>query len=801
MKPTRLAVTGFTSFRDGVELDLSELDLFAITGPTGAGKSSLIDALTFALYGQVPRVGKEYRQLISHGAERFSVQLDFSVAGRSYRIARTAKATGAAQARLERIEATGATPLADRVREIEQQVETILGLDYDAFTRSVVLPQGQFDAFLKGKPEERRKILVWLLDLGLYEEMQRIANRRTADARREAAFIANQLAADYSEATPANLGAKQDELARAEQDRARLLERQKASAGAIAAAHDVRGWRRAQATLARDREAERTRCAEARRALEEIRKERSELERKRVALQRRERGLRFDQKRHLSLLEARPRVEQLEQLASTRERLTVAHAERVAAADSIRTETRQLETALAASAEGLALARGELERALAEREAARRRHAAHDLRRHLELGAACPVCEQTVTRRPAGGAPEIKSAEATVSRAERSLEQLQERSHAEKLRLERLADQGKNAETQLSGIETQREEARRSRADLERDLQEAGFGPLELADPSGLLARIAEELAVLEKGRRQRERLETEREKLAGFVSELEARAAAARAQDETANARLKELEERLAEAGTSLAEAQQVLRELAARVGWEDLKTRLPERDEAAELEERRGELQRQSAELSGSVERLRAELRSLEHDVARAAELTERRQRLEADAALAGALAQHLQANQFVGFVQEEALRRLAEDGSRHLEGLSQGRYSLSCEEQEFLVVDHWNADLRRSVKTLSGGETFLASLALALALAESLASLSPEGRAGDALESLFLDEGFGTLDPETLDVVVAAIESLHGGRRMVGIVTHIQELAERLPARVEVRRSAEGATLSVR
>ena len=68
-----------------------------------------------------------------------------------------------------------------------------------------------------------------------------------------------------------------------------------------------------------------------------------------------------------------------------------------------------------------------------------------------------------------------------------------------------------------------------------------------------------------------------------------------------------------------------------------------------------------------------------------------------------------------------------------------------------------------------------------------------MSAEGRAGDALESLFLDEGFGTLDPETLDVVVQAIEALHGGRRLVGVVTHITELAERLPARVEVGRSA--------
>ena len=161
-------------------------------------------------------------------------------------------------------------------------------------------------------------------------------------------------------------------------------------------------------------------------------------------------------------------------------------------------------------------------------------------------------------------------------------------------------------------------------------------------------------------------------------------------------------------------------------------------------------------------------------------------------------------------MAWIQEEALGRLAEDGSRHLAMLSQGRYALRLgsgdaaegarAEQDFFVVDHWNADGVRSVKTLSGGETFLASLALALALAESLARLSAGGRAVQALDSLFLDEGFGTLDGGTLDTVVSALDALHGGQRLVGVVTHVRELAERMPARLEVRRKGSTATATV-
>jgi exonuclease SbcC len=209
--------------------------------------------------------------------------------------------------------------------------------------------------------------------------------------------------------------------------------------------------------------------------------------------------------------------------------------------------------------------------------------------------------------------------------------------------------------------------------------------------------------------------------------------------------------------------------------------------------------------------VGRLRGEVERIGRKIERATELRQRKRGLDAEAALLKALADHLRANELVAWIQEEALGRLAEDGSRHLETLSQGRYGLQLgpgeatsekarAEQDFFVVDHWNADGVRSVKTLSGGEIFLASLALALALAESLARLSAGGRAVEALESLFLDEGFGALDGETLDTVVAALDALHGGQRLVGVVTHVRELAERMPARLEVRRKGRTATAAV-
>jgi exonuclease SbcC len=157
-------------------------------------------------------VGDDYKQLISHGAERLSVMLEFGVGKERYRIARTVRPDKPSQQRFERITSGATEPIADRVKEMRAEVDRILGLDYDGFTRSVVLPQGQFDAFLKGEPKERRKILVGLLNLSVYERMQQIANQRCSAAKNEAEFIKRQLETDFACATQEALDQKKAEL-------------------------------------------------------------------------------------------------------------------------------------------------------------------------------------------------------------------------------------------------------------------------------------------------------------------------------------------------------------------------------------------------------------------------------------------------------------------------------------------------------------------------------------------------------------------------------------------------------------
>jgi exonuclease SbcC len=142
-------------------------------------------------------------------------------------------------------------------------------------------------------------------------------------------------------------------------------------------------------------------------------------------------------------------------------------------------------------------------------------------------------------------------------------------------------------------------------------------------------------------------------------------------------------------------------------------------------------------------------------------------------------------------------EALDSLVAEASATLMELSGDQYQLDRNDRnDLVVIDYEDAGAQRPVHTLSGGETFQASLALALALSRQVVGLSAGMR---NLQSMFLDEGFGTLDEETLDTVASTLERLALDKdRMVGLITHVPALAERVPVRFVVSRDGSGSSL---
>ena len=215
MRPVRLRMHGFAAFREPTEVDFTDAEYFVLVGPTGSGKSTVIDAMTFALYGSVPRWDNKgvVALALSPTANRGGVALEFDVGGQRYVAARDLRRTAngsvtVREARLERL-LTPETEDAEEPPETEvlahggavsKAVEELLGLQFEQFCMCVVLPQGEFAQFLRAAPAERQKVLTRILGLGMYEQMAKEAGAEAKEQHQRAEWLNGQLA-DYADAT------------------------------------------------------------------------------------------------------------------------------------------------------------------------------------------------------------------------------------------------------------------------------------------------------------------------------------------------------------------------------------------------------------------------------------------------------------------------------------------------------------------------------------------------------------------------------------------------------------------------
>jgi exonuclease SbcC len=885
MRPLRLHLDDFGSFREPVTVDFSDVDYFVLVGPTGAGKSTLIDAICFALYGTVPRWGKE--NVIAHAlapsAVAAKVALVFETGGRRYAVVRALKrdAKGkvhTAEARMEElvpsVPATAgldelmsavARPVAEGAA-VTAEVQRITGLEYKFFTQCVVLPQGRFAEFLHAQPRERQDLLVQLLDADVYERVRQRAVQEESGAAQAATFARERLARLTDADEPAERAAE----ARLASLRA-LDEQVRGDLDALrSSAEEIR-------RLAEEREAVRLRVTalsrlamppevptlaeNVRAAAGEVRDHAGDVEAAEAEEQRAEDELADldDPEVLMDLLRA---VEEHER----------------AVAELRAVEERAARTR--AELEPLAARARTLDAALADAEEARDRlrdaHAGAELARRLVVGQECPACLRPVERLPHHpAAADLRAAERHVKACRKEAEQARARrteAEAETRHLERtareLSDRATRTARELAdhATHTAREPADRA---IRTARELADHATRTTADPAAPAGAASAEPG-----------LHGQADQLAGVDrDDLEGRLAAVRA----AERRAAKLRQAARDARARLATAKRRAEELTGRTDrlWRDLeaardtvvplgappldrddlhhawtallawragaadreRAALEERDERVAEAERRARtlwsavvarLAEHGVEASGTaaepaapgkagpgsaaagqvtagqaagrlgelvaaaVAQAQAHLARVRENRATARELAERATAEEERARVAKELAQCLRADAFERWLCTEALDLLVTAASDTLRELSDGQYELALgARNEIEVIDHAEAGMRRNARTLSGGETFQAALALALALSDQVAGLS--ATAARSLDSLFLDEGFGSLDPATLDTVAATLERLAGGReRMVGVVTHVPALADRIPVRFEVRRDAKGSYL---
>lgn len=809
MRPLRLDIEGFGTFRDPVTLDFSDTDFFALVGPTGSGKTTVIDAICFALYGSAPRWPRKNQisLALAPSTSHTRVALVFEVAGTRYAAVRALARAARGQVSTKQTRLISLTtdasldgdlgdildeelePLADSPATMDEAVTRILGLTFEHFTQSVVLPQGGFAKFLHAEKRERQDLLVSLLGLSVYEKVAQRANQIAKDAGIRTATLTEEFStyADATDMAEETAGARHTELATLEEGLGALSEpwleadafraETKEAAAAYEASMNALTTVKAPAGLHA--------LADERAAATSDLETAETVEVDADAVLERAEGAAAAAGDAATWKEL---IDNHVQLVDLTARAARASASAGAASVAVDRARSSRDTADAY-----------LKTVTAAREQVRIAHQADDLAVTLVAGEVCPVCLQTIEALP-----------------------------------DRPVHEGLvEADAKVASAESAQAETHKALGDAQLAQQRA----------SDALERLEEELATLNQRLDGQPDADRATELHTAAVAAAAALATAARtakaARESTRKARegLKALEARWVDAGRRLGQIRDGVAQLVppATTGdhvadWASLTAwALTKAEEvgaqAAELEKQRVLAEQEEAQQRASVLDLLQSLaivapghftelavntavaKSVSEASAALARIRERRRSAErlkqaiekqrASEVLHKELGSQLGARNFERWMVEEALQAMMVEASANLSQLSGGQFELVIDDkQDILVVDHNDASSLRPVQTLSGGETFQASLALALALSSQIAALSPHT---GQLDTILLDEGFGTLDPATLDVVASSLEQLAGGgERTVGVVTHVAALAERVPVQFKVSR--EGSHSSI-
>jgi exonuclease SbcC len=809
MRPLRLLLNGFGSYREHTELDLSDVDFFVLTGPTGAGKSTIIDGLCFALYGTVPRWGKGnvIRNALAPSTSECRVCVVFEASGARYAAVRQLRRDKRGQvttkeARLDRLDGSvpadadltkvleaSAEQIAEGPDQVTDAVTELLGIGYEHFTQCVLLPQGRFAEFLQAKPSERQGLLAELLAYTVYGDIGQRARERAKLAASHLGLTERRLA-EAGEVTDEQIAATQRRVAE-------LTELTGPVDKAIETMDGLRDeWKDANRAAQQLRD-QVTALGELRRpaGVTELSAQLTEAD-ELIAH-------RTEQREHTDRAEAE--AEQacsgLTELATLRawrdgytrsEELTAEQATHRTGLDDALTAEQAAATALA-DAE-----RAETEATEAVR-LAERAHRAVALATDLHVGEPCPVCQQEISTLPHHDVPadldQTRSAVTTagkaVTSARKRLDTATKTAAAARATVE-------NGEKQLARVA-----ATLAGAPAPGELAEA-LDRRAAADTALVAARTAARTARTDADTAVRDRTALQAKEQAAW-SELRAGrdrfvALAAPSVDGTDLATAWQTlldwagaqREQLAAKATELGAAEDELRRQGTEAA-EALTALL--REHGVDVGAAPARAPAELAAAAKGAERDLADLRTRQETSAALAREVEQLRRDQEVAAMLGKL---LQSDHFERWLCVEALDSLVMEASQTLLLLSGGQYELiRGERNDLVVVDHNDAGTQRPVNTLSGGETFQASLALALALSNQVVELSGGRR---DLNSMFLDEGFGTLDDTTLDTVAATLEKLaQESDRMVGIVTHVAALAERVPVQFAVRRYGASSKVS--
>lgn len=914
MKPEKIVMQGFGPYLDRTEVDFTKLGdnaLFLITGATGGGKTTILDAVCFALYARATGGLRSWGQMRSIGAPDelpTLVEYTFSLSGVQYRFLRSqtayaARKTGERKIKEEHacyrmLDGQWSVIYAGAESRVAQCAQDILGLDCDQFSKVIMLPQGEFRRLLLSSSAEKAKIFEKLFSTGRWSKMADIITAQAAGLSRslEDLFLARRSVLEREQAQDIpELAGREAALKKAYQNAQRLAIEQEAAV------------KKAEETLQAARKYKEyiKQTGECKEALIHAQKKKEEKDRELLSAQAGAqqaeelkrlynhllkeipgletalksakeidslRGqLSLLKKENEQIVQAAQQAEQAEQTAQENVKKGESYVEQLqqecARIPTLYAKFQTLEEA-AHSYQKLQEAKQRRELLLKETDLVRfaweqsslqaaalkekleqlnqkmKGNMAHELSLGLKDGTPCPVCgalhhpapafeqdahpdavqEETARLKPLIAAAEKETEEKKM----RFLQKQAQLSQAEEELLAQQKKAGDGDSVQYKGLQSDHQKAKRELAAAQALQEKLPRAQKLLQQRRGEYDTAHNTLETCknrtEENRRQTEGCLSSIETLKAYLPPDGADAAALSARLSHTRQKAAETEQKAAALQEALTAARRETAVAAANVKNAEEQLARIQKDAELYYNEHVGidpeqagsyqtilsdamNAQKKTLEETGRIRQaLSSVTESLKILKKSEAEAQETEQRLNEAQRLSkfltGANPGKTPIKMFVlGMMLDDIILQ----ANVYLSDFSNGRYSLSritentggnaLKGLDIEVFDAYGGGMR-SVYTLSGGELFLASLSLAFGLSDVVQGYS----GGIRLDSIFIDEGFGTLDRETLDTALKALDRIRGMGRLVGVISHVTELKTRIGAKIEVLPSKKGSTVKI-
>lgn len=865
MKPLKLTMRAFGPYAGETVIDFEKLQgrhLFLICGPTGAGKTTILDAMCYALYGKTSgdRTGEKMRSDYADSSERTEVIFDFMLGDKTYRATRSpaqmvdkkrgsGQTLAAMQASLSELE--DGKEINTLRTGIEEAAGKLIGLNADQFCQVILLPQGDFRKLLVAKADEREAILKQLfktqrfsdfkdrlkdrLDAKVREKMEKqtredqILSTAGATDEKQLSQMVEEAGKELKEAqdivksrekesnefrevyqketalmghfTELDKALKQDAALKNEEGRMKEME---ASLSLIRSARELAPYFVQLDGITREGKQEAVKLKTAKADMETYSKLNETLEKRIQELDAMKEKREEERKTALKMQDLVPKATlygaAVQALKNTKNALSRAEE-----------ETKRLQ----AAAEAARKARDEQKE---KADAVRKSYIegqAFLLAEGLEDGVPCPVCGAIHHPAPARGGDYVAKAE-DVERAQKEYE-----------RASAAYDRANDAKEKHSTGAYAKAVSDHAKADAQmKTLEEI---PEAYRDPKFLEMESTRLLTDIRKWEQDKETAAAQLRKAGADLSASQAACRNAEERREELVKKYRETESVLKEASDkagfqSLDECKEwykkkdteesvrkALEQYRAdrksteeRIKAEEQETAGKERPDMLALNEKSKALQDQLKKASERAAALKERTETLQKAVSDARAIEKELEDLRKEEGLIRGLYDLTSGKKTRITLERYVLGTLLDDvanaANLRLLSMSRRRYSLHRMTDESglgkgglsLEVSDSFTGRSRPANTLSGGETFLASLSLALGLADVVQSR----QGGVRLDTMFIDEGFGTLDPDSLNSAMNTLIDLQNTGRMVGIISHVPELEERIDARLRVTPAEKGS-----